>query len=104
ASTSLTNSNKPFTGALNGYTAYFGQPGVSQGTMQGGSAAVRVDVNGSTGPITPAALAWECLVQVVGNTANTMTGTAYALQTTAYAQDTAKVTNLVGFHSRAPFN
>jgi hypothetical protein len=93
---SITNPDKTYMGALSGYAVYFGPDNVSGGSIQGGACEAYSLMSGT---VTHPVLGWENIATVAG------TGTyqnVYGGQSTAQAQDTVTVTNLIGYQGRGP--
>jgi hypothetical protein len=93
---SITNPDKTFLGALSGYAVYFGVDSVAAGSIQGGACEA---YSLMTGVVNHPVLGWENIATVAG------TGTyqnVYGGQSTAQAQDTVTVTNLIGYQGRGP--
>lgn len=94
----IANPNVTFMGAVSGFASYSGTQGVSAGSLQGGACEAFVRM---TGTVTSNILGWEC----IGDAGSTGTySTVIGGQSTAFVQDTATVTNLIGYQGAPPFS
>ena len=96
ASTSIVNPSAVFMGALSGYAYYSGTEGTPSGSIQGGACEA---YSALTGTIGHAVLGWENIGTAVGTG---IYGNVIGGQSTAQANDTVTVQNLIGYQGRGP--